>query len=342
MAAEKRRVLVTGGAGFIGSHLADAYLDRGDEVWVVDDLSSGRRSNVPDDAEFVEMDVRDDELRNLFREVRFDLVNHHAAQIDVRVSVNDPRKDASINLLGLLNICEGALEVGTRRLVFVSSGGVVYGEPEQIPTPESAPKLPLSPYGVTKLTGELYLNYYRMVRGLEYVALRYSNVYGPRQDPHGEAGVVAIFSNRLLHDESLTIFGDGEQTRDYVFVRDIVSANLLASDLLQDEDGDDDATGLDRVAYNVGTGVGTSVNRLADALESIAGCRPGREYRGERPGELRHSTLDTTRLRAQGWAPRFSLEEGLRETYQHIADQGGTIGGGEVPSRSSTGAEEEA
>jgi UDP-glucose 4-epimerase len=321
MSDDKRRILVTGGAGFIGSHISDAYLARGDEVWVVDDLSSGRRENVPAGAEFLEMDVRDPELRNLFREVRFDLVNHHAAQIDVRVSVNDPQKDASINLMGLLNITEAALEVGTRRVVFVSSGGVVYGEPDLIPTPESAPKLPRSPYGVTKLTGELYLHYYRQVRGLEYVALRYSNVYGPRQDPHGEAGVVAIFSKRLLEDEPLTIFGDGEQTRDYVFVRDVVSANLLASDLVQEE-----GEGLDAFAFNVGTGVGTSVNRLADILEGVAGCRPGREYRGERPGELRHSTLETSRLQAQGWAPRFSLEEGLRETYRHIERRQGAVG----------------
>ncbi len=319
MSDDTRRILVTGGAGFIGSHVADAYLARGDDVWVVDDLSTGKRENVPDGAELVEMDIRDPELRNLFREVRFDLVNHHAAQIDVRVSVNDPRKDAEINLLGLLNLTEGALEVGTRRVVYVSSGGVVYGEPEEIPTPEGAPKLPLSPYGVTKLTGELYLNYYRQVRGLEYVALRYGNVYGPRQDPHGEAGVIAIFTNRLLNDEPLTIFGDGEQTRDYVFVRDVVSANLLASDLVH-EGGD----GLDAWAFNVGTGVGTSVNRLADVLEGVAGRRPGREYRRERPGELRHSTLETARLRAHGWAPRHSLEEGLRATYRHI-EAGGDL-----------------
>jgi UDP-glucose 4-epimerase len=159
------------------------------------------------------------------------------------------------------------------------------------------------------------------VRGLEYVALRYSNVYGPRQDPHGEAGVVAIFSKRLLEDEPLTIFGDGEQTRDYVFVRDVVSANLLASDLVQEE-----GEGLDAFAFNVGTGVGTSVNRLADILEGVAGCRPGREYRGARPGELRHSTLETSRLQSQGWAPRFSLEEGLRETYRHIERRQGAVG----------------
>ena len=316
MTTSKRRVLVTGGAGFIGSHVADAYLAAGDDVWVVDDLSSGRPENLPADARFVEADIRDPEIRSLFRDVRFDLVNHHAAQIDVRISVTDPARDAGINLLGLLNITEAALEVGTKRVVFVSSGGVVYGEPEQIPTPESAPKLPLSPYGVTKLGGELYLNYYRVVRGLEYVALRYSNVFGPRQDPHGEAGVVAIFCNRLLGGTALTIFGDGEQTRDYVYVRDVVAANMLVSNLSLGE-----GQGLDARAFNVGSGVGTSVNRLADVLEGIANVHQPRDHRAERPGELRHSTLDSTLIRGRGWAPAFTLEEGLRETFEHIANQ---------------------
>jgi len=318
MRNDKRRVLVTGGAGFIASHVAEAYLEAGEDVWVVDDLSSGKRANVPDGARFVHMDVGDPALRNLFRETRFDLVNHHAAQIDVRASVADPARDARINLLGLLNVVEGAMEVGTRRVVFVSSGGVVYGEPEDIPTPETAPKLPLSPYGVTKLAGEFYLNYYRKVRGLEYVALRYSNVYGPRQDPHGEAGVVAIFCNRLLNDEPLTIFGDGEQTRDYVFVKDVVSANMRVSDLELPADG-----GLDAFAFNVGTGVGTSVNGLADTLERAVGRHPGREYRPARPGELLKSTLETSRIRSHGWAPGHTLEEGLRLTYEHIAAQRG-------------------
>jgi len=319
MKARSRKVLVTGGAGFIGSHIADAYLALGDRVWVVDDLSTGKRRNVASSATFVEMDIRDPGLRELFREVRFDLVNHHAAQIDVRVSVLDPRRDAEVNLLGLLNLLEGAREVGTERIVFISSGGVVYGEPEAFPTPEGAPKLPLSPYGVSKLTGELYLNYYRRVHGLPYVALRYGNVYGPRQDPHGEAGVVAIFSNRLLSGDPLTIFGDGEQTRDYVFVRDVVSANLLVSNVDLEEAG-----GPDRVAFNVGTGRGVSVNVLADALEGVADVRTGRSHEAARPGELLHSRLDTTRLQALGWACRWTLEEGLRETYQNIAEGRGT------------------
>jgi len=318
MSTEKRRVVVTGGAGFIASHVSEAYLARGHEVWIVDDLSSGKRANIPEAAHFVEMDVRDPEIRNLFREVRPDLVNLHAAQIDVRVSVSDPAKDAGINVMGLINVAEAALEVGTRRIVFVSSGGVVYGEPEEIPTPEVAPKLPLSPYGVTKLTGEYYLHYYKQIRGLEYVALRYSNVFGPRQDPHGEAGVVAIFCNRLLSGEPLTIFGDGNQTRDYVFVRDVVSANMLASDL---DLGD--GSGLDAFAFNVGTGTGTSVNQLADAVERVADRHPGREHKPARAGELEHSTLNTSRIRSRGWSPAFTLEQGLRQTYEHIAAQRG-------------------
>jgi UDP-glucose 4-epimerase len=309
----RRRVLVTGGAGFIGSHVADAYLASGDHVWVLDNLSSGRPSNIPEDAEFIELDIRDDDIPNLFREVQFDIVNHHAAQIDVRTSVADPAIDASINLEGLLNLTEAAIEVGTRRFVFVSSGGVIYGEPSAIPTSETAPKMPLSPYGVTKFTGELYLNYYRQVHGLEYVALRYSNVYGPRQDPHGEAGVVSIFSRKLLAGEPLTIFGDGEQTRDYVYVGDVVSANLLASEIDLDVGGQ-----LDDHAFNVGTGIATSVNKLADVLESIAGADLSREHKSGRPGELRHSALNVDRLKSLGWAPGSTLERGLQETYTFI------------------------
>jgi UDP-glucose 4-epimerase len=316
MSDTARRVLVTGGAGFIGSHVVDAHLERGDHVWVVDDLSSGRRTNVDPDAEFLEMGIEDPALRDLFREVGFDLVSLHAAQIDVRTSVADPARDANINILGLLNVLECARETGTGRIVYVSSGGVVYGEPEEIPTPEDAPKLPLSPYGVTKLAGEYYLNYYRAIHGLEYAALRYSNVFGPRQDPHGEAGVVAIFCERLQSGEELTIFGDGEQTRDYVYVKDVASANLLASEMVLKP-----AASIDAVAFNVGTGVATSVNRLADVLEGIAEDHPGRVYREARAGELRHSTLDVSRFAERGWAARYALKDGLRETFHIIAQQ---------------------
>lgn len=307
-----RKVLVTGGAGFIGSHVADAFLARGDRVWIVDDLSSGRESNLPGGAEFRRMDIGDAALSELYDEIGFDVVSHHAAQIDVRSSVADPRRDARINLDGLLNVLEAARRHGSR-VVYVSSGGVVYGEPEVRPTPETAPKLPRSPYGVTKLAGEQYLYYYAQIHGLEYVALRYSNVYGPRQDPHGEAGVVAIFGRRVLEGRALTIFGDGEQTRDYVFVGDVVAANLAAADLPAAA-----GTALDDRAYNVGTGRETSVNALAREMMAAGEREVDVAYAPERPGELRHSSLDTTKLQAAGWAPRTSLRDGLRQTLDHI------------------------
>jgi UDP-glucose 4-epimerase len=308
------RVVVTGGAGFIGSHVADAYLNQGHEVLVIDSLVHGRRENVPDGAEFAELDIRDEECARLIREWKPDIINHHAAQMDVRVSVSDPRFDASVNVDGLLNVLEAGRAAGVQRIVYVSSGGVVYGEPEIRPTPEHMPKLPESPYGVTKLAGEQYLYYYHRVHGLEYVALRYSNVYGPRQDPHGEAGVVAIFSTRLLNESPLTIFGDGEQTRDYVYVGDVVAANLLLS-------GQElpPARSLDDRGFNVGTGIETSVTGLAEALIEASGRSVPIEYVEARPGELRHSSLDATRLRALGWSARTELGAGLANTFEWIA-----------------------
>jgi UDP-glucose 4-epimerase len=309
------KVLVTGGAGFIGSHIADGYIARGDEVWIVDDLSHGRRSNVPRDARFIEMSIADARLADVFGEAGgFDIVNHHAAQIDVRISVSDPRLDAAINVDGLLNVLECARRHGTRRVIFVSSGGVVYGEPEERPTPESAPKAPLSPYGVTKLAAEYYLFCYRHIHGLEYAAVRYSNVYGPRQDPHGEAGVVAIFSTRLLAAQPLTVFGDGEQTRDYVYVGDVVAANLLLSDAPLPA-----ARSIDDCGFNIGTGRETSVNELAARLIGISGTNVGVEYAAERKGELRHSCLGIARAASHGWTPRVPLDDGLRRTYEWIA-----------------------
>jgi len=312
-----RRVLVTGGAGFIGSHVADAYLARGDEVWIIDDLSSGREDNLPAGARFIELGIGDRGVDELFQEVGgFDLINHHAAQIDVRHSVADPRHDAAINIDGLLNLLECARKYGTERFIFVSSGGVVYGEPEVRPTPETAPKLPMSPYGVSKLTAEYYLAYYQQIHGLEYVALRYSNVYGPRQDPFGEAGVVAIFSTRLLDQEPLTIYGDGEQTRDYIYVGDVVSANIL----LSEQEFGSFAT-LDDRAFNVGTGIETSVNELARTLMQSVGTSVDLIYTDPRPGELRHSALETKKLREIGWEPETSLLDGLAATYEHIAGE---------------------
>src|SRR5690606_29049108 len=278
----KRRVLVTGGAGFIGSHVAEAYLARGDRVWVVDDFSTGRRENVVDGIELIRMDIRDPKLDDVFREaVGFDVVSHHAAQIDVRKSVADPRLDAAINLDGLLNVLECGRRHGVGRFIFVSSGGVVYGEAGVFPTPEDARKQPLSPYGVAKLASEYYLHCYRELYGLDYVALRYANVYGPRQDPHGEAGVVALFSKRLGArgwrrggaGEPLTGYGTGEQTRDYVYVGDVIQANLLVSD-----SGPLEANDMDGRAYNVATGEETTVNELARWLMEASGRSTPVEY----------------------------------------------------------------
>jgi UDP-glucose 4-epimerase len=310
-----KQALVTGGAGFIGSHVADAYLRAGYAVWIVDDLSSGRAANVPPDATFVRMDIRDERLADVFDEAGgFDVICHHAAQIDVRRSVADPGHDAAINVAGFLNVLGLVRRAGRGRLLFVSSGGVVYGDPDVRPTPETQPKDPLSPYGVTKLTAEYYLYAFHRLEGLDYVALRYANVYGPRQDPHGEAGVVAIFCNRLLRGEPFTVFGDGAQTRDYVFVGDVVSANLLLTDAPLPP-----AASLDDRAFNVGTGHETSVLGLAAALMRGTGLEAPLEHASPRAGELRHSALDTTRLRALGWHPEVALDDGLARTYQHIA-----------------------
>lgn len=310
-----RTVLVTGGAGFIGSHVCEAFRDDGWQVIALDDLSSGRRENVPDGVELVEMDIRSDDLGALMKDRRVDLVDHHAAQIDVRISVARPRHDASINVDGWLNVLQSAHEAGATRVIYVSSGGVVYGEPDQIPTVEGAPKAPISPYGVSKLSGEHYMFFYRRIHGLEGIALRYSNVYGPRQNPHGEAGVVALFSRRLLDGEDLRIFGDGEQTRDYVYVGDVAAANLAAATMPSAE-----PSSIDDVAFNVATGTETSVLELADALISFSGRPAEREFAPARPGELDRSCLDVTKLAAAGWSPAVDLTEGLRRTYEHIAE----------------------
>ena len=310
------RVLVTGGAGFIGSHVAAAHLERGDEVVVLDSMVHGRVENVPAGAELVRLDIRDEAAAELVRDGDFDLISHHAAQMDVRVSVDDPRFDASVNVDGLLNILEAARGGAVGRFIYVSSGGVVYGEPDVRPTPETMPKLPESPYGVTKLAGEQYLYYYHRVHGLDYASLRYSNVYGPRQDPHGEAGVVAIFSTRIARGEPLTIYGDGEQTRDYVFVDDVVAANLAVADAELEP-----AESLDDRAFNVGTGRETSVRGLAETLMRAAGRITAMEPAPARPGELRHSSLDSSHLRSLGWSPATSLAEGLRRTYQWITTE---------------------
>ena len=306
-------VLVTGGAGFVGSHIVDAYLDAGYRVVVLDDLSSGKRANLRDDVPFYEADLNDPSVVEILRSEGVQWINHHAAQIDVRHSVADPVHDARINVHGLLNLLEAAVETGVEGVVFVSSGGVVYGEPDALPVDETYPKGPLSPYGVSKLASEYYLYYYHRVHGLPYVALRYGNVYGPRQDPHGEAGVVAIFSGLLLDGKTPTIFGDGEQLRDYVYVGDVAQANLHAQRQLEVGLSPPDA--LDEPAYNVGTGAGTSVNELFDHLAAITGFEGQPEYGAQRQGELRRIYLSVDKAdRELNWVPQTTLPDGLRQT----------------------------
>ena len=311
------RVLVTGGAGFIGSHVADRYVAEGYDVTVLDNLSSGRVENVPAAATFVQADVRSPEARELLAQGGFAILNHHAAQMDVRVSVNDPVFDADTNVMGLLSLLEGARAGGVRRVVFASSGGVVYGESDALPHGESAPKLPVSPYGVSKLASEYYLAAYAMVHGLETVALRYANVYGPRQSPHGEAGVVAIFGSRLLAGSALTIFGDGEQTRDYVFVGDVVNANLAATRWRVSA-----VAALDDRAFNVGTATEVSVNTLARTMIDATGSRAEVKHAPARPGELHRSSVSFEKARREwGWRPQTALATGLRQTYDWLAGE---------------------
>lgn len=310
------KVLVTGGAGFIGSHVADAYLAAGYEVTVLDNLSSGRRENVPRRAQFVHSDIASPEARALLEGGGFAVLNHHAAQMDVRVSVENPALDAQINIMGLINLLEGSRRGGVTRVVFASSGGVVYGEGEQLPHAETAPKLPVSPYGVSKLASEYYLAAYAQLYGLASVSLRYSNVYGPRQNPHGEAGVVAIFGNRLRIGKALTVYGDGEQTRDYVYVGDVARANIAATTWRVPP-----TRALDDAAFNIGTGQETSVNRLARLMIDAAGGAGDIQHGPARAGELLRSALAIDKAeRLLSWRPQVSLAEGLRLTFQWIKE----------------------
>jgi UDP-glucose 4-epimerase len=303
------RVLVTGGAGFIGSHIAEAFLAEGWDVTVLDDLSRGHQRNVPAGARFVKADIRSPEARTLVATGGFDVLNHHAAQIDVRVSVDSPALDADINLVGTVNLLEGAGQGGVRRVVFASSGGVVYGDPEVVPTPEPAPKGPISPYGVSKLSGEYYLRALGALRGFEGLAMRYANVFGPRQDPKSEAGVVSIFVSRLLEHQKLTVFGDGRQTRDYVFVRDVARANVLAATAAVPPGLDIDAT-----AFNIATAVQTNVLDLAEKVGRVMGMKPEIEFAPPRAGELFRSSLDIGKAqRVLGWSPSVTFDDGLRE-----------------------------
>lgn len=304
------KILLTGGAGFIASHVADAYIAAGHDVAVIDDLSGGRRENVHPRATFYLMDIRDPAVKEIFARHKFDAVSHHAAQMDVRRSVADPAFDASVNVLGGLNILEAAREHGVRKIIFSSTGGAIYGEQDYFPADEEHPMRPVSPYGITKLTTEKYLFYYKAVYGMDAVILRYANVYGPRQNPHGEAGVVAIFASKLLRGERTIINGDGKQTRDYTFVADVVQANLHALTFQGSE------------IFNVGTGVEHDVNTIFQHLARI--LRPGaREHHGPaKPGEQMRSVITSEKMyRAFGWRPMTSLEEGLRVTAEWFRTQ---------------------
>jgi UDP-glucose 4-epimerase len=294
------RTLVTGGAGFIGSHVADGLLARGDEVTILDDLSDGKRENVPAGARLVEGDIRDPAA--VFAEAKPEVCFHLAAQKDLRVSVARPDHDADVNILGTVRVLEAARELGAQ-VVFSSTGGAIYGECEE-PAREDKAREPLAPYGTSKLAGEEYLAMYNRLHGSRHVSLRYGNVYGPRQDPHGEAGVVAIFFNRLIDGETPTIFGDGKQTRDYIYVGDVVRATLASQ-------------AVDGGVYNVGTGRETSVVELLDLCVRVAGKDVEPEFEPARPGELQRSVLDPGRAVDElGWRPERSLEEGLRETWE--------------------------
>jgi len=302
-----RRVLVTGGAGFIGSHIAEAYQAAGWDVTALDDLSRGKAAQVPKGVPLIVADIRSEAAREAVATGRFEVLNHHAAQIDVRLSVERPALDADINIAGFVNLLEGAARGGVRRVVFASSGGVVYGNPDAIPTPESAPKRPVSPYGVSKLAGEHYLRALGDLHGFEGVALRYANVCGPRQDPKSEAGVVSIFVSRLLAGNPLSVFGDGRQTRDYVSVKDVARANVMASTVAMPVGEDHDTR-----AFNIATGIERSVLELAEAVGRVVGRRPELRMEAARPGEILRSALDVRKAdRVLGWRPEVAFEDGL-------------------------------
>ena len=312
-----RPVLVTGGAGFIGSHVADLLIEKGCEVHVVDDLSSGTRDNVPESAVFHELDIRGDDVEALFQEHRFAALCHLAAQMDVRKSVADPRFDAGINVLGFLNLMEAGRKNGLEKVAFASTGGAIYGEPDPEvngggPQPESHPKLPMSPYGITKLVSEHYLRFYADVYGIDYAAMRFANVYGPRQSPHGEAGVVAIFTQRMLRGEPMTINGEGTQTRDYVFVGDVVRA--FVAGLGHQGSG----------VFNVGTGVETDVNELFRILNRHTEAGAPETHGPGLAGEQQRSVLDYSHTQRElGWTPEVDVTTGLERTVDWFKAQEG-------------------
>ncbi|MEJ2634639.1 MAG: NAD-dependent epimerase/dehydratase family protein [Calditrichia bacterium] len=304
------KILITGGAGFIGSNVADRYLELGHEVVIVDNLITGQRENIPSAAKFYEADIRDKGLAAIFEKERPNIVNHHAAQMDVRKSVADPVYDANVNVIGGLNLLQNCIKYDVKKFIFASTGGAIYGEQDYFPADEAHPLRPLSPYGITKLTTEKYLYFYNQTYGFNYTILRYANIYGPRQNPHGEAGVVAIFSERILEGQQTVINGDGLQTRDYVFVGDVVKANELALD-----------SGTNKI-YNIGTGVETDVNELFRTIVKYTGKDLPEKHGPAKPGEQKRSVLTSDLIYSElGWKPGVTLDEGLKQTVEFFKNK---------------------
>lgn len=303
-------IVVTGAAGFIGSNVADAYIKAGNNVIIIDDLSSGNRENINKKAEFHHLNINDPKVEDIFKNNKIDVVNHHAAQIDVRKSVADPVFDATSNILGIIRLLEYCRKYDVPRFIFSSTAGAIYGEPEYVPADEKHPIRPLAPYGVSKFCGERYIQYYHDLFDQDYVILRYPNVYGPRQDPHGEAGVVAIFSGLLLQGKEPKIFGSGEATRDYLFVGEIVRANLMVLD-----------KGTNKL-MNLGTGVETSVNDLFGKMRDIIGADVEAIHMPDRPGEVQRISIDAEFAKKTiGWKPEITLKEGLVKTIDFFRDK---------------------
>jgi len=301
------KILVTGGAGFIGSHIVDAYVNEGHKVVIIDDLSTGRIQNVNKNAEFVCANIQDAEVEEVFQRHSFDVVNHQAAQMDVRRSVEDPIYDARNNVIGFINILQNAVKYGAKKVIFSSSGGAIYGEQDNFPADEEHKLQPYSPYGITKLVGEKYLFFYALNYGIKYTALRYANVYGPRQNPFGEAGVVAIFTKMLLENQQPVINGNGEQTRDFVYVKDVVRASVLA--LEQKESN----------IFNIGTARETTINELYDSLSKAADGRLEAKHGPGKEGEQFRSVISYKKAEKElGWQPTYSLDKGLKETIDYF------------------------